>query len=174
MHVQTHLLCGWCIGNGFEFSPRERLLCMAVSVAPDIDGLGIFYSEQAYFDWHHVIAHNLPFALLLSATCAAVSPHRVKAFWVYLLLMHLHLLMDFLGSGPGWGIFYFWPFSRWVANNPYAWPFYSWQNLCFASIFLLWVLAIAIYDGRTPLEAIMPSLDGKFVVALRRMAIWRR
>jgi hypothetical protein len=174
MHVQTHLFCGWSIGNGFRFTPRERLLCVVVSVAPDIDGVGILFSEQAYFNFHHVLAHNLLFAMLVSGVCAAFSTHRAKAFWVYLLLMHLHLLMDFLGSGPGWGIFYFWPFSRWIANNPYAWPFYSWQNLCFASIFLAWVLAIAIYDGRTPLEAVMPELDGKLVKALRRAAVWRR
>jgi inner membrane protein len=147
---------------------------MVVSVAPDIDGIGLLFSEQAYFDWHHVAAHNLTFALLVSGVCTAVSPHRVKAFWIYLMLVHLHLLMDFLGSGPGWGIFYFWPFGRWMANNPYSWPFYSWENFCFAGIFLAWVVAIAIYDGRTPLEAVMPELDRKMVRAVRRAAVWRR
>jgi hypothetical protein len=146
---------------------------MVVSAAPDIDGLGRLWSEEAYWNWHHVLAHNLAFALVLSAVCAAFSQHRAKSFVVYLTLIHLHFLMDLLGSGPGWGIYYFWPLSRWIANNPYSWPLYSWQNLCFAGIFFLWVLAIAVYDGRTPLEAVMPDLDAKLVKALRRAAIWR-
>ena len=174
MHVQTHLLCGWCIGNGFQFTPRERLFCMLVSAAPDLDGLGILYSQDAYWNWHHVLAHNLLFAMAGSGTCAVFSTHRIKAFIVYFLLVHLHFVMDLLGSGPGWGIYYFWPLGRWMANNPYSWPLYSWQNMCFAAIFLCWVLAIAIYDGRTPLEAVMPELDVKLVKTLRRAAVWRR
>jgi hypothetical protein len=46
---------------------------------------------DAYQTYHHKIAH--------------------------LALFHLHLVMDFVGSGPGWGIYYFWPFSQWAADN---------------------------------------------------------
>ena len=168
MQLQTHLMCGWCLGNGFTLTARERFHCMLASIAPDIDGIGRIYSEDAFFTWHHVAAHNLVFAALISGTLAAFSTHRIKALILYFVFVHLHLLMDFLGSGPGWGIVYFWPFSKWSAINPYAWPFFSWENLSLAAVFFLWVLAIAIWDGRTPLEAIMPSLDRQLVDTLRR------
>ena len=37
--------------------------------------------SKAYFDWHHIIAHNLIFALIISGACAAVSLHRIKAYF---------------------------------------------------------------------------------------------
>jgi len=56
-----------------------------------------------------------------------------------------------------------------VANNRFAWPFYSWQNLRFASIFLAGVPTIAIYDGRVPQAAVMPESGVKLVKAMRRV-----
>ena len=82
---------------------------------------------------------------------------------------HLHLVLDYFGSGPGWGIHYFWPFSNYEILNPYAWNFLSWQNLCAAAFFLLWTIAIIVKSKRTPLEVIMPSLDQKIVQAFNRV-----
>jgi hypothetical protein len=81
---------------------------------------------------------------------------------------HLHLLMDYYGSGPGWGIPYFWPLSprEWRSEN--AWPFYSWQNITAFAALLLWTLWIARRFGRTPLEAIMPKLDRQLAAAAAR------
>ena len=47
--------------------------------------------------------------------------------------------------------------------NPYGWDFYSWQNISAAFLLLLWTVAIAYYQKRTPLELLMPSLDRKLV-----------
>jgi len=74
--------------------------------------------------------------------------------------------MDSFGSGPGWGIPYFWPFSKHTSINPHAWEFYSWQNLSAAAVFILWTLWIARRHGRTPLEALMPNLDRQLVAFL--------
>ena len=105
---------------------------------------------------------------MTAGVLAAFSTHRVKAFCLFLALFHLHLILDYFGSGPGWGIRYLWPFSDWEIINPNAWEFLSWQNLCAAGLFLLWTVAIVIKSGRTPLELIMPSLDQKIVRAFRR------
>ena len=168
MQVQTHLMSGWCVASWSDLDARERFFAMIAASAADVDGLGIIVSYDAYAAYHHVLAHNLPFGVVVSALLAAYSTHRKKAFWLYLGLFHLHLILDYFGSGPGWGIDYFWPFSRWKIINPYAWEFASWQNFCAAAFFLLWTIIIAFRAGRTPLEFPMPELDRKIVRRLRR------
>ena len=169
MHVQTHILSGWCVGNLIpHFTARERLFCMFASSLADLDGLSILGGQEAWWDYHHTLCHNLPFGLVLCLALTAFSTHRASGFLVYLALFHLHLLMDYYGSGPGWGIPYLWPISREHAVSPDAWAFYSWQNLGTAALFIAWTLWIAWRQGRTPLEAMMPRLDRQLVATLRR------
>jgi LexA-binding, inner membrane-associated putative hydrolase len=168
LHIQTHILSGWCVGNLIPgFTPRERLLCMLAASLADLDGLSILGGQEAYWDYHHILAHNLPFGLLLCLVLAAVSTHRVVGFAVFLGLFHLHLVLDYYGSGPGWGIPYFWPFSshQWLRAD--AWPFYSWQNISAAVLLIGWTVWIARRQGRTPLEALMPRLDRQLVHIIR-------
>src|SRR6185503_4946881 len=108
------------------------------------------------------------FVSLAAIALAAISTHRLKALLLYLALGHLHLLMDYFGSGPGWGIAYFWPFSRRQLKTDLAWEFFSWQNQLTAGVLLLWVIAIARRQGRTPIELIAPDLDRRFVGWLQR------
>lgn len=169
MHLQTHILSGWCLANLVpRFTPRERLFCMLAAVASDVDGLSFLGGQESWWDYHHTLGHNLPFGVLLALALAALSTHRPLAFTAYLTLFHLHLLMDYWGSGPGWGIPYFWPFSKHASVNPYAWEFYSWQNLTAAAVFVAWTIWIARRQGRTPLEAIMPNLDRQLAALLGR------
>lgn len=168
MHVQTHILSGWCLGNLLPLSGRERLFCMLAAALPDLDGLSRAFGEEAYWDYHHVVGHNLAFGLVLSAALTAFSTHRTLAFAAYVALFHLHLVMDYYGSGPGWGIAYLWPFSQREARNPHAWPFYSWQNLSTAGVFVAWTFVLIPLKGRTPLERVMPSLDRQLVDRIRR------
>ncbi len=170
MQVQTHVMSGWCIADLFDLTARERLFAMVAASAADLDGLGILVSYDDYVAYHHVLGHNLLFGTLVSAVLAAFSTHRAKAFGLFLALFHLHLILDYFGSGPGWGIHYFWPFSRMEIINPDAWNFVSWQNILAASLFLLWTLAIIVKSKRTPLELIMPSLDQKLVRFFNRQA----
>jgi inner membrane protein len=164
MHVQTHVMSGWCVGNLFRLTGRERLWCMVAASAADVDGLSIIGGRRMYQDWHHVVGHNLFFAVLLAGALAAFSTHRFKAFWVYLGLAHLHLVLDWFGSGPLWGIYYLWPASReHLRYFEGAWEFSSWQNYLTAGMFLGWTVLIGVYLRRTPLEVIMPELDWKLV-----------
>jgi len=164
MHVQTHVMSGWCIANLFRLSPRQRLMSMIAASIADLDGLSILAGQEAYWNWHHRLCHNLPFGLLACIILALVSRARLPVFFLYLGLFHLHLLMDVFGSGPGWPIYYFWPFSNWIIDNRHlSWEFYSWQNISIAIPFFVWTVGIAIYKGRTPLEVPMPRLDRQLV-----------
>ena len=163
MHIQTHVLSGWCVANLFDLAPRERALAMVAATAADLDGLGLFVSLEAYGEYHHVLAHNFLFGGLLSALLAALSPHRAKSFLLYFALFHLHLVMDLFGSGRGWGICYLWPFRDIEFRTRLAWSFVSWQNFLAVSVFLSWTIAIVLRKGRTPLEAVWPWLDKQIV-----------
>ena len=170
MHIQTHVLSGWCVANLLDLAPRERALAMVAATAADLDGLGLLVSLEAYGEYHHVLAHNILFGLFLSALLTVFSPHRVKAFLLYLALFHLHLVLDLFGSGPGWGVCYLWPFRDTEFRTRQAWAFVSWQNFLAVCVFLSWTIVIVVRKGRTPLEAIWPSLDRKIVQRYSRSA----
>lgn len=167
MHIQTHVMSGWCVGNLLPLTARERFFCMLAASLQDVDGLGILVSEERYWDLHHALGHCLLFGVVLSAVLTIFSTNRLLAFVTYLGLFHLHLVLDYYGSGPDWPLYYAWPFSRWEIENDGAWPFFSWQNITAAGAFLVWVVVIAIRLGRTPLEHVFPSLDRKLIAWLR-------
>jgi inner membrane protein len=174
MHVQTHIMSGWCIADLLELTPRERLFAMIAASAADVDGLGILVSIDYYVRYHHVLAHNLPFGLVLAIVLAFFSMHRWKAFCLYLGLFHLHLLMDYFGSGPAWGFLYLWPFSNAMTQNAHAWELASWQNVVVTAALIAWTIVIAIKSGKTPFELIAPSVDRKIVDTLRSRRDARR
>src|SRR5688572_9726288 len=141
---------------------------MVAASVQDFDGLGIVISMDLYWDYHHILGHNLLFNFLLAAALALMSSKgkRALGFVAYFALGHLHLWMDYLGSGPGWPICYGWPFRRghgscWI--NPDAWPFDGWQNRLAGIAAIAATVLIAIIARRTPLEALMPALDRKLV-----------
>ena len=142
---------------------------MIAATIADLDGIGIFFGQKYYWEYHHKLGHNLFFGLLSSLMLAYFARQHLKTFVVCLLLFHLHLLMDYFGSGPGWHIHYLWPLGNLILINPNSWDFYSWQNLLVFLLLLLWTLWIARQKGRTPVETITPRLDGEMVAALRRI-----
>ncbi len=168
MHIQTHILSGWCLANCLPLSPRQRLCSMLAATLADLDGLGIVLGQRHYHQFHHTLGHNIFFVAALSAILAAFSPRRPLSFLWYLTLGHVHLLMDYFGSGPFWKIHYLWPASGFFLRWDNAWEFYSWQNLGTFAVLLAWTVTIALRAGRTPLEAIMPRLDAQLVAAVRR------
>lgn len=172
MHIPTHILSGWCLANCLPLSPRQRLGCMVAAVIPDLDGLGIVFGTEsdAFQNYHHLLGHNLPFALFSCGLLALAGPRRAMSFVIYLAMFHVHLVMDYFGSGAGWRIYYLWPISRWNVVNFNGWDFYSWQNILAAAILLVWMVAIAAWKRRTPLEAIMPDLDRQLVNLISRRA----
>src|SRR5438045_101828 len=106
-------MSGWCVASLFRLTPRERLFCMAAASLADVDGLSIVFGREAYWDYHHVLGHNVVFAVLVALILTAFSTHRPMAFALYVALAHLHLVLDYFGAGPNWRIYYLWPLSRW-------------------------------------------------------------
>lgn len=175
MNIPAHVLSGWCFGDVFGQTRRERLLIMVAAMVPDFDGIGILISEAYYIKFHHVYGHNVFFGLLLSALLAMFSgARRVRNFAIYLLIFHLHLLLDLVGSGPGWGMYYLWPLNMYYLESPYVWEFQSWQNVGAMYILLLWTLYIFIERKRTPLEILSSRLDTKLVEGVdKTLSRWR-
>ena len=123
---------------------------MLAASLQDVDGVGLVISQNLYWDYHHVLGHNLCFGFLLCGMLTVFSPNRLKAFSWYFALFHLHLILDYYGSGPGWGIAYVWPLSHWSIGNPAAWPFYAWQNVATGYFFVGWTFWIVVVQKRTP------------------------
>jgi len=166
MHIPTHILSGWCLANCFTLTARERFLAMAAASLADLDGISRIFGEETYWDYHHVVGHGLLFAAVMTIIFTAFSTHRLKAALLYFALTHVHLVLDYFGSGPNWPIHYLWPLDMGTVISDRAWPLSSWQNVTAAGVLLLWTLWIARRKGRTPVEWITPDLDRRLVMLI--------
>ena len=91
MHLPTHILSGWVVASLVPgLTPRERALAMVAATAPDLDGLAILGGREAFETYHHVVGHNLFFALLVTAAVAAWSVHKRTMALLAFGLVHLH------------------------------------------------------------------------------------
>src|SRR4030042_6433588 len=108
MNPATHFLAGWLIANVDRLERRDRALVTLAGVIPDADGLGILagiaFRDQGaglclYGQYHHVLAHNVFFGLLLAAAGYALSKKKGLTTFLVLLSFHIHLLGDIL-RGP--------------------------------------------------------------------------
>jgi len=171
MHIPTHLLSGWCLGNLLGLDKRGRFLAIIAGSLADLDGLGIFISLDCYKQYHHVICHNLLFGLLMSAGLALFVKQKKRTFATFFIIFHVHLLMDSFGSGHGWTITYLWPFSRQAFENPCAWSWSSWQNTAAGIVFALWAIGLIFHPKRTFLEYVMPKLDRQGVAVAERLKL---
>lgn len=172
MHIPTHILSGWCVASVFSLTARERCFAMVAAAIADVDGVGYLAGEQsdAYQLFHHVLGHNVFFGLVACGILAAFSKNRIKAGLLYVGLFHLHLLLDYFGSGPGWSIYYIWPMSRMKLRTDLAWDLFSWQNITAGYALVALTIYLAWRQHRTPLEYVMPELDRKLVRLLHREA----
>lgn len=162
-------MSGWCVANLFDLTARERLFCMLAASLSDLDGLGILFGQEYYWKWHHIAGHNLFFGIILSLIMTVFSKNKLKMLLLTFGLFHLHLLLDYLGSGELWTIHYLWPVSDLELMCPFAWALYSWQNILTGFALLIWIIFIAAHKNRTPIELMMPSLDQKLVDFARKI-----
>lgn len=182
MSPVTHFLASWVVASLPRLSRRDIALVTFAGVAPDIDGLGaipelLTRNSARPLDWftqyHHVLAHNLPFAVGVAAVIFAVSQRRWLAACLAFTAIHLHFLMDVLGSrgpdGYNWSIPYLEPFtSRVQLSWSGQWVLNSWQNIAITCGLLLVVLVRSIQIGRSPVEMFSPCADERVIAALRQ------
>lgn len=181
MNPITHALTGWSLASCLPgLSRREKVWIVGAAVAPDLDGLGIVAelatrhtAEPLYWwsEYHHVLAHNLLFAVLLSVAAWILTRRPIVAVLV-LAGVHLHLLGDLLGSrGPDgyqWPIPYLWPFSDAAALMvPWQWQLNAWPNVAISLALLAHLFWLAWRRGTSPLELVSTRANSAFVQALR-------
>ena len=142
LHFLTHIGLSWIIANVGSRPPRDRRLIVGAGVLPDLDGVGILWSEPAYAAVHRAAGHGLLFIALWTLVVVRYAERPVSTAVLAVLSFHLHLLLDGVGTG-GLPIRYFWPLSD--AGWSYAgrWTLASWPNALVMALTLLGVLLVA-------------------------------
>jgi inner membrane protein len=173
---------GWALANSVpSLTKTERAFVTWAGVAPDLDGLGIIADKLTQnsgqpTDWfgkyHHVLGHNLGFALVVAAVTAICTQRKVKMTLLVLLSFHLHLLADLAGArGPDgyqWPIPYLLPFSnRLQLTWSGQWALNAWPNVAITAALIALAMILARQRGFSPLEMISKKADAAFVGALR-------
>lgn len=182
MSPVTHFLAGWMVASATELNRRERALVAIAGIAPDADGLGIvaeFFTRGTqhelnwWSDYHHVLGHNLTFALFITALTVPFAQHRWKVAALVCLSFHLHLFCDLVGArGPDghiWDIPYLWPGSKaltlaWSGQ----WKLNAWPNFVLTAGLIAMTLRLAWRRGYSPLEMVSSRADAAVVATLRR------
>jgi inner membrane protein len=143
LHFFTHIGLSWIIANASPRASRDRWLIVAAGVLPDLDGIGILWSEHAYAAVHRAAGHGLLFIALWTLVVVRYAARPVSTAMLVVLSFHLHLLLDAVGTG-GLPIRYFWPLSD--AGWTYAgrWTLASWPNAVVMTLTLLGVLLVAV------------------------------
>jgi inner membrane protein len=178
----THFFVGWTLANAApSLSKRERALVTLASVAPDIDGLGIIAEKLTqnsahpvnwWSDYHHVLGHNIGFAILVSVMATLLARQKLKVLLLAFVSFHLHLLGDLVGArgpdGDQWPIPYLLPFS----NRVYLtwsgqWALNAWQNMVITAVLIGTAVVLARARGFSPLEMFSTKADAGFVRAIR-------
>ena len=182
MHPVTHLLTGWVVAESAALGRRDRSLVTLAAVMPDIDGLGVIgeiatrNSSSPVFWWseyHHVLCHNIGFGVLLAASAALLAVRRATTALLVVLVFHLHLFADLVGSrGPDgfqWPVPYLLPFSdEWQLRWSGQWPLDAWPNFLLTGLLLVLTLYLAWKRSYSPIGIVSVKADAAFVATLRR------
>ena len=155
---------GWLCGAHLP-RKRDRVVVTLASLLPDVDGVGLLVSQELYAAWHHKLAHGALAGVLFPVIALAITKNRHAAALTF-LSFHLHVLADLVGSGPGWPIFYFWPWSltEWLPS--WQWDLASWQNAVIGMAITFTALGMALKRGRTPVELFSSRADAAIVKTL--------
>ncbi len=181
MNPIEHLLIGWAAANAVTLDRRDRAIVTLAGVVPDLDGFGIIpelvtrgTNHELFWwtDYHHVLGHNLTFALVVAGLAAVLGHARPATAFLAFASFHLHLLGDVVGArGPDgyqWPIPYLLPFSdRWQWSWNGQWALNAWQNFAITIPLLAWALWLAWKRGRSPLELVSTRANDALVSTLR-------
>lgn len=173
---------GWAVASSVPtLSKGERAFVTWAGVIPDLDGLGIVaelvtrrgeHPLNWWSQYHHVLGHNLGFALLALAVAAMFSRQRLTTAVLVFISFHLHFLGDLVGArgpdGEQWPIPYLLPFSSHLQLTwSGQWALNAWPNLLFTAGLMAAMILVAIRRGISPLELFSARANRVFVSALR-------
>jgi inner membrane protein len=184
MSPVSHLLGSWIIAAHTTNNPRDCRLVALAGILPDLDGLGLLIDlvtpalglKQTLFyeRYHHFLLHGAWGGLLIALTLAFFARQRWRVALLALLVFHLHVLADFIGSrGPApedlWPIFYFGPFDKdpmWIWKG--QWRLDGWQNKSIFAGLFLWAIWLAIKRGHSVVGVFNRRTDQAVVSVLRK------
>lgn len=184
MNIITHFLFSWSVAEITKIKKREKELLTIGGTLPDLDGFGIVpdlisrmfkLPDPAFFGtYHHNLFHGIFGAILISSFLTFFSKTKIKTFFLLFLIIHLHFLLDFLGSrGPTpceiWEINYFAPFSDSLQISwKYQWKLNSPINIIFTIFLLVFSFYRAHKYGNSPLIIFSKKANEVFVKTLRK------
>lgn len=178
----THFFMGWVVANSApSLTRQERAMVTFASVVPDMDGLGIIAERLMqnsahplnwWSDYHHVLGHNIGFALVVTVIATIFAKQKVKTSLLVFLSFHLHLLADLVGArgpdGDQWPLPYLIPFSnKWQLTWSGQWALNAWPNFLITGALIALTLMLARRRGFSPLEIFSRKVDAIFVGTLR-------
>ncbi len=173
---------GWTVANSApSLNKQERAFVTWASVVPDADGLGIVgewltrnssHPLNWWSDYHHILGHNIGFALFVSIAAAIFATRKMKVGLLAFISFHLHLVGDLVGArgpdGDQWPIPYLLPFSKQMQLSwPGQWALNAWPNFLITAILIALTFLFARHRGFSPLEMFSSKADNVFVSALR-------
>jgi hypothetical protein len=186
MSPETHLLASWIIAAKTTNNLRDCRLVTLAGILPDADGLGLLvdlgnqifrHKETFYYqDYHHYVLHGAFGGIVIAAVLTCFARQRWRVALLALLVFHLHLLCDYVGSrGPSptdlWPIMYLGPFNRepmWFWKG--QWRLDGWQNTSISVVLFAWTLWIAAKRGHSFIGVFNWRVDKIFVGVLQK---WR-
>ena len=151
LHFLTHIATSWIIADLARLTARDRWLVVLAGTLPDLDGIGVLWSEHAYVAAHRAAGHSVFFAALLVALTALAANRPWRAGALAAVTFHLHLVLDVVGTG-GLPIRYFWPLSDWGWSYDGHWALASWPNAAVMIATAFGVVMIVWRRRRTALE----------------------
>lgn len=165
----THGLISWVSTYPLR-DRKDRILVTTAGLIPDIDGVGAIISIDYYSKYHHILAHNIFFGIIISIIALLISKQKKLTAFLALLSFHLHLICDLFGSGAGWGVQYFWPINNinFEFKAPFQWELDSWQNLVVTAICIAIIIFISLKKNRTILEVINVKMDMTVVSVFKK------
>lgn len=179
----THMLASWTSADLFRLDNRNRTLVTLSGALPDLDGLGILADlfgriipkpDQSFYTlFHHSLLHGLPAAILIPGLLALFATRRLLVFSIGLLVYHLHLVCDLVGSrgltpDDIWPIPYLAPFSdRLTLSWSHQWPLNSWINMVFTIVLLGYIFYRTVKSGYSPVGMFNKKTDAVFTAAVQ-------
>ena len=184
MSPATHLLGSWLIAAKTTDNARDCRLVTLAGILPDADGLGLIAdivsglsgSRQThlYAHYHHYLLHGALGGILIAVLLACFARQRWRVLLLALLVFHLHLLCDFVGSrGPApedlWPVFYLGPFDKdpmWVWKGQLRLD--GWFNRGLSVALFVWALWLPLRLGHSVVGVFNRRADQAFVRILRK------
>jgi inner membrane protein len=183
MSPVTHVLASWVIAVKTTTNDRDCRLVTLAGLLPDIDGLGLLFDlvnrvfghqRTLYYDhYHHFLLHGVAGAFGLAVLLACLARDRWRVAMLSLIMVHLHLLLDFIGSrGPTpedlWPIFYYGPFNKdpmWTWKG--QWRLDGWQNKLVFLILFAWTFQLSVKHGKSVVGVFNRRADLAVIKVLR-------